>query len=308
MMGTRKLQSLERCCGKGDQSPRVKKGKKPYFERKVWECFQWKAHGQCSNGDSCSFSHDTMASGDSGEGQRRKGRSSSPASHSKSKQTDGAGQTFSQGSGNKQEYSFDKRKVPFRFKFCKNPSCKFWRPPVRLNYKSEKGCVYGDKYHFRGKESVATLKESIHLGCVSKDSYPRKSFRHESGKFKSKHTVKFSKGTWHEIKNRECKGPSQTKNCHLINIILAHRNSRKDHMRMQSSVGFGEKASDFGQTVFHVPGEVKGNAGAHFTETRGARIRSWFRSIDAHDEQERIKLIRDGHSKKVQKPNSSVYC
>ena len=33
---------------KGDQSPRVKKGKKACVERKVGECFQWKAHGQCS--------------------------------------------------------------------------------------------------------------------------------------------------------------------------------------------------------------------------------------------------------------------
>ena len=44
----------------------------------------------------------------------------------------------------------------------------------------------------------------------------------------------------------------------------------------------------------------------HFDETRGARIRSRFRSIDAHDEQNRIKLTRDGHSKKVQKPYNSV--
>ena len=48
-----------------------------------------KAHGQCSNGDPCSFSHDTMASGNSGAGQRRRGGSSSPASHSKAKQKDG---------------------------------------------------------------------------------------------------------------------------------------------------------------------------------------------------------------------------
>ena len=28
------------------------KGKKAYVERKVGECFQWNAHGQCSKGDS----------------------------------------------------------------------------------------------------------------------------------------------------------------------------------------------------------------------------------------------------------------
>ena len=61
------------------QSPRVKKGKKAYVEGKVGECFQWKAHGHCSKGDLCSFSHDTKASGKSGGDQRPKGRSSSPA-------------------------------------------------------------------------------------------------------------------------------------------------------------------------------------------------------------------------------------
>ena len=39
-------------------------------------------------GESCSFSHDTIASGNTGKGQRRKGRSSSPAPNSKAK-TDG---------------------------------------------------------------------------------------------------------------------------------------------------------------------------------------------------------------------------
>ena len=72
-----------------DQSPRVKKENKACVERKVGECIQWKGHGQCSEGDSCSFSHDALASGNKGKGQRRRGRSSSPASRSKAKQTDG---------------------------------------------------------------------------------------------------------------------------------------------------------------------------------------------------------------------------
>ena len=50
---------------KEDQLPRLKKkGKKACVERNVGECFQWKAHGPCSEGDSCSFSHDpSLASG-----------------------------------------------------------------------------------------------------------------------------------------------------------------------------------------------------------------------------------------------------
>ena len=49
------------------------KGKKAYVERKVGECFQLTAHGQCSKEDSCCFSHDRLVRGDLYGGQRRKG-------------------------------------------------------------------------------------------------------------------------------------------------------------------------------------------------------------------------------------------
>ena len=70
------------------------KGNKACVERKAGECFRWKAHGQCSKGDSCSFSHDLLARGNKGK---------APASHARVKQTDGVEQNPSQGSGNKQE-------------------------------------------------------------------------------------------------------------------------------------------------------------------------------------------------------------
>ena len=53
------------------------------------------------------------------------------------------------------------------------------------------------------------FRESTQLGCVSPDSYPRKSVLREEGKRGSKHAVKFSKGTWRQIKIRERKGLSQ---------------------------------------------------------------------------------------------------
>ena len=71
----------------------------------------------------------------------------------------------------------------------KNPSCKFWHPPVCQIYKSEKGCVYGDKCHIQhveaerkpnkkskkcgAKGSAAILKESVQWNCVFQDSYLR---------------------------------------------------------------------------------------------------------------------------------------
>ena len=56
------LQSPERNSGKRNNNLESKR-KKAHVERKVGECYKWKAIGQCSKGDSCSFSHD-RASGD----------------------------------------------------------------------------------------------------------------------------------------------------------------------------------------------------------------------------------------------------
>ena len=65
------------------------KGKKAHVERKVCECFQWKAHGQFSRVDSCSFSHDLRVPANSGKGLRQKGRSSFPEPNSKANTNEG---------------------------------------------------------------------------------------------------------------------------------------------------------------------------------------------------------------------------
>ena len=103
---------------------------------------------------------------------------------------------------------------------------RFWcqREPF-LEEEAESGCNFGDQCLFRhtqadgqpstkskesgGKGSVALLKESIQLGCVSQDCPPRKSTLREVGKMGSNHTVRFSKGSWNQVKHRESKGPSQ---------------------------------------------------------------------------------------------------
>ena len=90
----------------------------------------------------------------------------------------------------------------------KNPSRKFWHPPVCQNCKSETGCKFGrtcfcshveaeEQPRKKSKEggakgSVVLLKQSTHVGCVSRDSYPRKSILREEGKFGSQRAVKFS--------------------------------------------------------------------------------------------------------------------
>ena len=106
-------------------------GKKAYVERKEGECFSVEGTWTMFQRDPCSFSHDTMVSGNSGPGQRRKGRSSFLASNSEAK-TDEGGEKSSKTSGNIKESS-KKSEIPCRFRICKNPSCAFWHLPcVRI--------------------------------------------------------------------------------------------------------------------------------------------------------------------------------
>ena len=118
------------------------------------------------------------------------------------------------------------------------------------NYKSETGCMYGKRCHFRhveaeetpskkskngvAKGSVALFKESSQLGCVSRDSHPRKSILRKEGKlgFESRRqllqgheapTKKYGKERVH----RE----GSFKSVNLMSAILALRSLRRGHKR-----------------------------------------------------------------------------
>ena len=68
------------------------------------------------------------------------------------------------------------------------------------------------------------------MGCVSQNSYPRKSIPRQKGKSRSKREVKFSKGTWHTKKIPESKGPSRGIIQKGTSVVLARQTSEKDHM------------------------------------------------------------------------------
>ena len=111
------------------------------------------------------------------------------------------------------------------FFFKKKTSCKFGHPPVCQNYKSDTGCIFGRTCFFRpveaeekpskkstkdgAKGSVPLLKESTHLGCVSQDSLPRKSFLREEGKLGSNAPSISPRAPGHRIKFRERKCASR---------------------------------------------------------------------------------------------------
>ena len=201
-----------------DHLPRVKKETKPTLRGK-WES----VFGLCSTGDYCSFSHDLLAPENKGKGQRRKGRSSSPASHSKAKQTDGEEQESSQGSGNKQENSKVKIEIPSRFKFCRNPSCTFWHPPVCLNCMSERRLCLWRWMHFPTCWGRRRAQHEVDDRWGDKMNLEN---------WEQKHGVKLSKSTWHQIKFRERKGVHRevlSKNVRLMSVVLAPEVEGRSH-------------------------------------------------------------------------------
>ena len=196
-------------------------GRKASVERKVGECYQWKASGQCSKGDSCSFSHDPACG--NRRDQRREGQSSSPSPAPKAQaQTDR--KIPSKSSGRRRESPSGRRgKIPCRY-FLRSEVYEPVLPCVSITSLNQgahmaknadsntlrlMGLQQSKKSKKSGvKGSVALVKESIQLGCVSQDSHPRKSIPRKERKLGSNHTVKFSKDTWHHKKNSG-KGPSR---------------------------------------------------------------------------------------------------
>ena len=79
------------------------KDNKANVERKVGDCWQCQATGQCSKGDSCGFHHGGRASGNGSELHKQKERTSSPAPNSKATK-DGKGNSSDEKDGK----SFDK--------------------------------------------------------------------------------------------------------------------------------------------------------------------------------------------------------
>ena len=248
-------------------------------------------------GDSCSFSHDKLVQVDLYGGQRRRGRSSSPAPNSKAK-TDEGREKSSRTSGNREESSSDKRsKIPCRHKNCKKKHHVnfgiLWcvkTTNLRLDAHMEEN-VSSDMLKPRrspakkskddgAKGSVALLKESTQLGCVSQDSYPRKSILRKRGKLGSENAVKFSKSTWHNIKKiRERKGPSRE----IIQKCERSPCATKFEERSHEETLHQDKCAH--RSCSRMRKKTRFTLLLKQEKSRGARIRSRSRSINAHAEQ-----------------------
>ena len=178
-----------------------RKVKKAHAERKVESVFQWKAHGQCSKGDSYSFSHGTMASGNSGKGQRPKGRLSSPAPNSKAKTDEGEEnpQNIRQRRGGlfgrkeRNSMSIQDLQQNRHVNFGILPCVAYMERSVSLDMlrlrKSQRWC----------KRISCEIEGVYTVGlCISRFS-SEKIYSTERRKFGSNHTTKFSRSTWHQI-------------------------------------------------------------------------------------------------------------
>ena len=155
------------------------------------------------------------------------------------------------------------------------------------------------------KGSLATLKESTQLGCVSQDSHPRKSITGRRNIGIEVHRQILQRHLAPN-QNSERKGPSRG----IIQKCAPHERSpyapkfrersheetshRERCARSQSGMGFGDKYvqdQESGQNCVFTPIEARVMPGTHFKISRRARLRSRFRSINTHDEQKILKLI-----------------
>ena len=118
--------------------------------------FQWKVDGQCPKRDPCSFTHDKIAFGNSGSGQRRKGRSSSPAPHSKAK-TDGE-------KGNREENICQTKPDCVRNHLRMSPSSD-------LQIEDKLGLFFFFEPSLMTHHDTSTLKMTIDCRCTCSDSW-----------------------------------------------------------------------------------------------------------------------------------------
>ena len=150
-------------------------GTKQRGQRTLGDCWQWKANGQCSKGDNCSFRHDIN--------KRAKTTQPNPSPNSFMQQDEKKASRTRSPRG--KSFSGKMFRLPCKDYFkgtCTNSFCEKWHPPECLFYKSESGShrlveeqpSKGSKKN-GDKSAVAMLKSTRQLGCVFQDMEPPKS-------------------------------------------------------------------------------------------------------------------------------------
>ena len=114
-------------------------------QRTLGDCWQWKANGQCSKGDNCSFRHDIN--------MRAKTTQPNPSPSSSTRQNEGnASRTKSPKGRSPSGRMFRQPCKDYLEGTCTNSFCEKWHPPECLFYKSENGCRLGEKCSYAHRQ------------------------------------------------------------------------------------------------------------------------------------------------------------
>ena len=141
-----RMKNFEARNGNYETSAVVKnQGTKQSVQRILGDCWQWKANGQCSKGDNCSFRHDSNKRGKITpsnpsptsfvrQNERKSSRTRSPRGRSPSgRMSRWPCKDFLEGS-------------------CTTPLCERWHPPECLFYKTKSGCRLGEKCSYAHRQ------------------------------------------------------------------------------------------------------------------------------------------------------------
>ena len=111
---------------------------KQHEQRSLGDCWQWKANGQCSKGDNCSFRSDMN--------KRAKSTQPNPSPRSSTQQSVKSASRTRSPRGRSPSGKMSRLPCKDYLKgTCTTPFCEKWHPPECLFYKSDNGCRFEEK-------------------------------------------------------------------------------------------------------------------------------------------------------------------
>ena len=141
-----RIKNFEARNGNYETSAMVKnQGTKQRVQRTLGDCLQWKADGQCSKGDNCSFRHDIN------KRAKLSQPNPSPSSFMRLNERNASRTRSPRGKSPNGRMS----RLPCKEYLkgtCTNSFCDKWHPSERLFYKSENGCRFGEKCSYAHRQ------------------------------------------------------------------------------------------------------------------------------------------------------------
>ena len=141
-----RLKNFEGRNGNYERNAVVKNpGTKQRGQRILGDCWQWKANGQCSKGDNCSFRHDVN--------KRAKSTQPNPSPRSSTQQNVKNASRTRSPRGKSPSGRMSRWPCKDSLKgTCNNSFCEKWHPPECLFYKTKSGCRIGEKCSYAHRQ------------------------------------------------------------------------------------------------------------------------------------------------------------